>query len=100
MPHQPTTAYYELCPDWVCEVLSNSTARVDRVIKLPIYAREGVQHVWLVDPLNQTLEVYRLDGTQYRLIATHGGSEVVRAEPFAAVPLELWAVWGEKESQP
>src|SRR4051812_49177642 len=72
MPSQSRAAHYEIAPDWVCEVLSASTARVVRVRKVPIYARERVQHVWLVNPSDQTLEVLRLDGDGYRLIATHG----------------------------
>jgi len=93
MPEPPSTAYYELGPDWACEVLSPSTARVDRVLKVPIYARERVRHVWLVSPAEQTLEVLQLDGESYRLLATHGGDAVVRVEPFAAVELELQALW-------
>jgi len=93
MPEQPRTAYYELPPDWACEVLSPSTARLDRVRKVPIYARARVPYVWLVTPTEQTLEVFHLDGESYRLIATHGGDEVVRAEPFSAVELELVALW-------
>lgn len=98
MPEQPKTAYYELSPDWVCEVLSPSTARVDRVLKVPSYARERVAHVWLVNPADQTFEVLRLDGESYRLIATHGGSASVRPEPFAAVELELGALWAGSPS--
>lgn len=98
MPEQPKTAYYELSPDWVCEVLSPSTARVDRVLKVPLYARERIAHVWLVNPADQTLEVLRLDGESYRLIATHGGPALVRAEPFAAVELELGALWAGSPS--
>jgi Uma2 family endonuclease len=93
MPEQPKTAYYELAPDWACEVLSPSTARVDRVRKVPIYARERVSHVWLLNPADQTLEVLSLDGAGYRLIATHGGAQTVRIEPFAAVELDLSALW-------
>jgi Uma2 family endonuclease len=89
MPEQPSTAYY----DWACEVLSPSTARVDRVLKVPIYARERVHYVWLVSPAEQTLEVLQLDGESYRLLATHGGDAVVRVEPFAAVELEPQALW-------
>ena len=63
MPTLPTASAFELAPDWVCEVLSPSTASTDRAVKMPIYAREKVGHVWLVDPLLQTLEVLRLDGT-------------------------------------
>jgi len=93
LPEPPRTAYYELAPDWVCEVLSPSTARVDRVLKVPVYARERVKHVWLVSPTEQTLEVLQLDGESYRLLPTHGGDAVVRVEPFAAVELELPPLW-------
>jgi Uma2 family endonuclease len=95
MPVAQTGPYLELPPDWVCEVLSPSTLRVDRVLKLPIYARAGVPFVWLVDPIAQTLEVYRASGAQYLLLATHGGPGLVRAEPFDAIELDLGAVWGE-----
>lgn len=89
----PDAAYFELTPDWVCEVLSPATATLDRGHKMAVYRREQVAHVWIVDPLARTLEVYRLDGATYRLIATHTGDEPVRAEPFDAIPLELGLLW-------
>jgi len=93
MPVMPDVAYFELPPDFCCEILSPSTARLDRVKKVPIYARHGVGHVWLVDPAAQTLEVLALDGETYRLVATHAGEEVVEAAPFDAVPLDLGSLW-------
>ncbi|AKU96305.1 hypothetical protein AKJ09_02969 [Labilithrix luteola] len=93
MPEIPNGAYFTLAPDWACEVLSPSTELVDRARKLPVYAREKVTHVWFVQPIAQLLEVYRLDGETYRLVATHGADEVVRAEPFSAIELELAALW-------
>ena len=93
MPVMPDVPYMTLAPDWACEVLSPSTTRVDRVKKLPIFARERVRHVWLVDPAEHVLEVFRLDGETYRVIATFGGDDPVRPEPFDAVPLDLAAVW-------
>lgn len=86
-------AFITVPPDWVCEILSPSTARKDRVIKMPIYRRERVGHVWLIDPDAQTLEVFKLDGATYRLLATHAESELIRAEPFDAIELELGALW-------
>ncbi|MFN3595529.1 MAG: Uma2 family endonuclease, partial [Thiobacillaceae bacterium] len=56
LPKFPETAYFELAPDWLAEILSPATARVDRTEKLPLYARWGVKHVWLVDPDLRTLE--------------------------------------------
>jgi Uma2 family endonuclease len=99
MPVLQNVAYFELAPDWVCEVVSPSTARVDRVRKVPIYAREGVGHLWLVDPLQQTLEVFRLEGRHWVLMSTHGGAEAVRAEPFEALELDMGRWWLEPESE-
>jgi Uma2 family endonuclease len=85
--------FFDLAPDWVCEVLSPSTAALDRKRKLPLYHREGVSHAWLVDPQAHTLEVYRRRKKGWRLVASHGGAEVVRAEPFDAEPLDLGRLW-------
>ncbi len=94
MPAIPTDlAYFVLAPDWVCEVLSPATARMDRGDKAEIYAEHGVQHLWLVDPDVQTLEVRRLDGATYRVIKTFGGDARVRAEPFDAIELALASLW-------
>ena len=93
MPEMPDAPYATLAPDWICEVLSPSTEAFDRADKLPIYAREGVAHAWLLDPDVRTLEVLRLDGETYRLIRTWRGDAVVRAEPFDAIELELAALW-------
>src|SRR5262245_58841510 len=59
MPIVPDAAFFTLAPDWVCEVLSRSTAVNDRAEKLPIYAASGVGHVWLINPIQHTLEVFR-----------------------------------------
>jgi len=95
MPAVPETAHFELAPDWVCEVLSPSTALLDRRRKLPAYSREQVRHVWLVDPCARSVEVFRLDGDSYRLVAVHGETDVARLEPFEAISLELGALWPE-----
>ncbi len=93
----PAEAYLTLAPDWLCEVLSPSTARLDRAEKLPIYAREAVQHVWLVDPSARLLEVFRLEGERWSLLATYGDDAKVRAEPFEAFELELAVLWADTE---
>lgn len=93
MPEMPATAFATLAPDWVCEVLSPSTSKLDRGAKLPVYARENVGHVWLVDPIEQYLEVLRLDGETYRIVATHVADAKVRAQPFDAIELDLNVLW-------
>jgi Uma2 family endonuclease len=95
MPVYPDSAYFDVAPDWVCEVLSPSTARVDRIKKLPLYAEHGVQHVWIVSPLEQTIEVFRLDSVQWIFVGTYGGEDIVRIEPFEAVELALSKLWIE-----
>jgi Uma2 family endonuclease len=94
MPVFQRTSAFELAPDWVCEVLSASTASLDRNVKLPVYAREGVGHVWLVDPIARTLEVFRLEGGNYVPLGLYEGTACVRAEPFEALELELALLWG------
>ncbi|MGE0826200.1 MAG: Uma2 family endonuclease [Candidatus Binatia bacterium] len=95
MPILHDVPYFELAPDWVCEVVSPSTGRIDRVRKMPIYAREQVRHLWLVDPLQRTLEVYRLEERQWVVVSVHGDTEVVRAEPFEAIALDMDRWWLE-----
>jgi Uma2 family endonuclease len=93
LPALPSAAYFTLAPDWICEVLSPSTETIDRAKKLGRYARAGVAHAWLVNPLLQTLEVLTLVDGRWSLVATHEGSPNVRAEPFDAIELELGALW-------
>ena len=95
MPDEPTEAFATLAPDWLCETLSPSTEKLDRTKKLRVYAREGVPHVWFVDPKRQTLEVFKLHGANLVTQATYRASERVRVEPFDAVELELAFLWGE-----
>jgi Uma2 family endonuclease len=95
MPTIPNVAYFELAPDWVCEVVSPGTGRLDRAQKMPVYAREGVSHLWLVDPLARTLEVYRLENSRWVVVNTLGGSGGARAEPFAAIEIDLSRWWLE-----
>ena len=98
LPEYPDAPFVALPPDWACEVLSDSTRRIDRVSKMHVYARERVPHVWHVDPRARTLEVFRLDGDSYRLVAAHAGDERPRLEPFDAIELELAAVWGGRRT--
>ncbi|MDY7232967.1 Uma2 family endonuclease [Hyalangium rubrum] len=93
MPEMPDTVGFTLPPDWVCEVLSPSTVVLDRERKMRVYAREGVRHVWLVDPKARMLEVYRQEGSRWLLLGTHAGAVKVHAEPFEAHALELGALW-------
>jgi Uma2 family endonuclease len=98
MPAFPNTPAFTQAPDWVCEVISPSTGRIDRSRKMRIYAREGVAHLWFVEPLVKTLEIYRLEGGRWVVLSTHGGEEAVRAEPFDAVELRLGRWWAPESA--
>ena len=95
MPALPETAWFELAPDWACEILSPPTARTNRAVKMPIYAREKVGHLWLVDPDLRTLEVYRLqDEGHWLFLATLKEDDPVQQPPFEAVSFPLGRLWG------
>ena len=97
VPDLPRGAFLTVAPDWVCETVSPSTEHIDRGKKLAIYAREGVSHLWFVNPLSETLEAYRLEQGRWLLLDTHAGDISARIEPFDAVTLELWRLWGQSE---
>ncbi len=93
LPQYPSGPFVTLAPDWVCEVLSPSTARLDRDQKRAVYAREGVQHLWLVDPQGCTIEIFGLRDGAWVHLGTHGGDDHARMPPFEAVELALGALW-------
>jgi Uma2 family endonuclease len=93
LPALPQTAWFELAPDWVCEVLSPTTARVDRAEKLPLYARWGVGHAWLVDPDLRTLEAYANEAGRWVWLATLKDDDPVALPPFDAVTFSLAGLW-------
>lgn len=96
LPEIPEHHRFTTAPDWVCEVLSPSTGKTDRIEKMPIYASEGVGYPWLVDPLAQTLETFVLINGQWSLNGTFKDDDTVSAEPFAAIELQLSALWQTK----
>ncbi|MCY1019341.1 Uma2 family endonuclease [Pyxidicoccus sp. MSG2] len=100
MPEDLSAPFFTLAPAWVCEVLSPSTAKLDRHRKSEIYAREGVGHVWLLDPVSRTLEVFQLRDAQWVRRGTWSGEVSVRAEPFEALELELARLWPRMPQPP
>jgi Uma2 family endonuclease len=94
VPNLPTSkAYFEIAPNWICEILSKKTAGVDRVKKLPIYAKAKVDHAWLINPDQKTLEIYLREEQKWVLLNSFGGDELIRAAPFDAVEINLGALW-------
>jgi hypothetical protein len=64
---------------------------------MPLYGNVGVRNAWLVDPVERTLEVYRLVDAHWSLLATFSDEERVRAEPFDAIELDLGLLWADVE---
>ncbi|MBC6428835.1 MAG: Uma2 family endonuclease [Cellvibrionales bacterium] len=94
MPIYPDVPFFTLAPDWACEVLSPSTRQLDLGPKRNIYAREGVSHLWLVDPDAQTLEAFHLQKTgQWLLIASLSENDQVSVSPFDAISFPLAKLW-------
>jgi len=93
LPTMQEEAFFTLSPDWVCEVLSPSTERIDRGRKLRIYAEAGVAHAWLVNPIERTLEVLHLKDGAWSIMGVCSSSDVVRIKPFEAIKLELCLLW-------
>ena len=94
-PGLPKDNWISVSPDWVCEILSPSTARIDKVKKMPIYARHDVPFLWLIDPLSKTLDVFKLQSGNWLLLAAFADDGKVSAEPFQEVEIELQNLWLE-----
>jgi Uma2 family endonuclease len=93
MPEMPRDHRFEVVPDWVCEILSPGTEKKDRAIKLPLYARYGVGHAWLVDPIERTLEAFELREGFWVLLGTLKDEDPVSMRPFDAITFSLAELW-------
>ena len=93
MPEYPETAYVTLAPNWVCEVLSASTRRLDLQGKRPVYAREEVRHLWFVEPTDRTLEAFELREGEWVLIAAAKDDDPISIRPFDAITFSLGDLW-------
>ncbi|MEL6748284.1 MAG: Uma2 family endonuclease [Pseudomonadota bacterium] len=98
MPELPSTAYIQASPDWVCEVLSPSTMRLDRTDKLTVYANAGVGFAWYINPDARTLEVFRLENGRWMIDAALKDAEPVAAAPFQAHNFKLDVLWADTGS--
>lgn len=85
--------WISIVPDWVCEILSPTTMRMDRARKMPVYAKCQVAFIWLIDPMARILEAYRLEFGKWLLLATFSEDDKVRAEPFHEVEIDLANLW-------
>ena len=89
MPDFPDSAWVDITPDWVCEMVSPSTQKYDRSAKRDIYAREQISHYWIVDPIAKLIEVFELENGKWTLLRTINDNVMASLEPFEAMPFEL-----------
>jgi Uma2 family endonuclease len=97
LPKLPQKNWSTTPPDWICEILSPNTKGHDRIKKMPIYAQNGVNHAWLIDPVERTLEVFQLEGGRWVAVGFYGENDVVRAEPFKEAEIKMGDFWMEEE---
>ena len=93
LPGYPEKNYFTTTPDWVCEVLSGSTEKRDRTLKMRIYAKAGVPHLWLIDPRLQILEAYENRDHRWVKVGDWNSDDAVRAPPFDAISFSLADLW-------
>jgi len=94
LPDLPETNWIEISPDWICEVLSPSTIQIDKTKKMPIYANHTVRHVWLIDPITKTLDIFKLlNSGGWELMGSFAENDKVKAEPFHAIEIDLADLW-------
>lgn len=93
LPELPDDPAFTIAPDWVCEILSPSTFELDRQRKSPAYARHHVTWLWLIDPAERTLEVFRREGDRWAKIESHRAGDRVHAEPFDTAEIDLSLLW-------
>jgi Uma2 family endonuclease len=95
VPDLPEENPLTILPDWCCEILSPRTARDDRTLKLPLYARSGVAWCWIVDPMRRLVEVFETVDDRPALTATAKDDERVVLPPFdGEIAVESWWVPG------
>jgi Uma2 family endonuclease len=95
LPVLPDASVLTIPPDWICEVLSKSTEKMDRTEKMPIYAASSVQYAWLVHPRRHSLETYQLHDGTWAAIAVYRGVDRAQIPPFDAIELDLAALWAD-----
>ncbi len=94
----PTSVPIAVRPDWVCEILSKNK-RNDLIKKKRVYHRHQVVHYWIVDPLEETLAVYRWHDDGYVEVLIAYRDERVRAEPFDEIDLRVGTLFGDDEDE-
>ena len=82
-------------PDLIIEILSPSTRRHDRLVKLNLYQRAGVREYWMVDPDNESVQVFTLDNGALKIREDYGPEDVARVNVLEGCFIDLEKVFSE-----
>ncbi len=96
----PDAAALEMVPDWICEILSASTASHDRIRKMDWYGRVGVRWAWIVDADARSIEIYHHDGANWVFLGGVTGQDPARIQPFEAVEFDISEWWAPVPAAP
>jgi Uma2 family endonuclease len=84
----------------VVEILSHSTARIDRTRKASRYADLGIVHYWIVDPVARVIECYRLTERKYQAVAMAGQGEPLTHPDWPDLAIDTVALWADSPARP
>lgn len=83
-------------PDMIVEVLSPSTLRHDRLVKLNLYQQAGIREYWIIDPENRAVQVFLQDGSgSLRICEEYGSRDVAKVNVLDGCFIELSKVFSE-----
>lgn len=99
-PIEEDSNWISAAPDWVCEILSPKSFRIDKIKKMPLYATHNVGHIWLIDPDAKTMDAFRLESGRWSLLASFSEDDTVRIEPFEKIEINLEDLWVESLQAP
>jgi Uma2 family endonuclease len=88
----------DVVPDWVCEVLSPSTAARDRITKRRLYAQAGIPFYWLIDPELRAVEALALRDGVWVELGVFDDTATTRIAPFEAIELEIGRLFLPREA--
>jgi Uma2 family endonuclease len=93
----PRSYRFDITPDWVCEVISESSRVQDRQEKPPIYLSCGVSFYWLIEPEARELEVWKAAEDVWQVFGVFSREDKVKAASFGEVELDLSVLWIPRE---
>jgi hypothetical protein len=95
MPRVPDADFFDIAPDWACELLCEPTEKMDRLEKMPLYASWRVQYAWLIHPLRRTIEAFSLRNGAWETSGVYGEADRARIDPFGAIEIAVGDLWAD-----